>query len=83
MAILPGLKKGADPGASSDPVREIKERLIANFMALTEEAHTLGVPSLGKMMADMANAIENDDVDEIGKAYDELRAALAEVREHE
>ena len=60
MAILPGLKKGADPGASSDPVREIKERLIANFMAHTEEAHTLGAPSLGKIMADMANAIEND-----------------------
>jgi hypothetical protein len=49
LAILPGLKKGADPGASSEPVREIKERLIANFMALTEEAHTLGVPSLGSI----------------------------------
>ena len=43
MAVLPNLKKAANPGASSDPVEEIKKRLIANFMALAEEAYTLGV----------------------------------------
>jgi hypothetical protein len=77
MAILPDLKKGADPGTLSDPVKEIKERLIANFMALAEEAHTRGVPSLGSIMADMANSIEADDIDGIGKAYDDLNDALA------
>ena len=80
MAILPDLKKGANPGASSDPVQEIKERLIANFMALADEAHKLGVPSLGSIMADMANAIEADDIDDIGKAYDEISEAVAAKR---
>jgi hypothetical protein len=32
-------------------------------------------------MADMAIAIDNDDIEGIGKAYDDLSAALAEVRE--
>ena len=76
MAILSDLKKGASPLASSDPVEEIKKRLIANFMALAEEAHTLGVPSLGSIMAAMANSIEADDIDGIGKAYDDLNDAV-------
>jgi hypothetical protein len=80
VAIVPGENKDASPGASSDPVREIKERLIANFMALAEEAHTLGVPGLGGYMADMANAIEADDVDGIGKAYDDLCDAIEEAK---
>jgi hypothetical protein len=80
VAIVPDLNKGANPGASSDPVREIKERLIANFMALTEEAHTLGALYLGSYMADMANAIDNDDVDGMGKAYDDLSSAIAAER---
>ena len=81
MAILPDLKKGPSPGASSDPVKEIQERLIANFMALADEAHKLGVPSLGSIMADMANAIKDDDIDGIGKAYDDLSDALANCKD--
>jgi hypothetical protein len=62
MAILPSQNKGANPGASSDPVQEIKKRLIANFMALTEESHTLGAPLFVSIMAEMANAIQADDM---------------------
>jgi hypothetical protein len=61
-------------------VQEIKERLIANFMALADEAHKLGVPSLGSIMADMANAIKDDDIDGIGRAYNHLGEALAALR---
>ena len=64
----------------ANAVHEIKQRLITNFMALTEEAHKLGMPSLGGYMADMANAIDNDDVDEMGEAYDNLSSAIAAER---